>query len=294
MLHDPLALPGRARLAPGGHPGQRADRDRLRPRRPGRRAARPGGPQRGRRSRARFRIARRRPLAVDELDPETSALLVEAAGFRRGRIEMQDAERSRLVDEPPAAGRSCCPTARVAGLGPADIDALADELVVADGMVPVRRSTPIRASQRLPRRCPGCHGCRTGRATSSQVLDTAAVIVCCGSGGVGKTTTAAVIGLEAARRGRRVVVVTIDPARRLADALGLADGLGAEPQRIELVAPVPGTNVTSPKHSSGRVVGDDARRRGDLRRAGPPPRREPRSDRRHPRRTRSTRTSPVR
>ncbi len=77
------------------------------------------------------------------------------------------------------------------------------------------------------------------------MLDTAAVIVCCGSGGVGKTTAAAVIGLEAARRGRRVVVVTIDPARRLADALGLADGLAAEPQRIELVTSVPGTDVTS-------------------------------------------------
>ena len=60
--------------------------------------------------------------------------------------------------------------------------------------------------------------------------------MCCGSGGVGKTTTAAVIGLEAARAGRRAVVVTIDPARRLADALGLADGLAAEPQRIELDA----------------------------------------------------------
>ena len=58
------------------------------------------------------------------------------------------------------------------------------------------------------------------------------MLVCCGSGGVGKTTTAAVIGLEAARRGRRVVVVTIDPARRLADALGLADGLTGEPQRV--------------------------------------------------------------
>ena len=58
--------------------------------------------------------------------------------------------------------------------------------------------------------------------------------MCCGSGGVGKTTTAAVIGLEAARHGRRAVVVTIDPARRLADALGLPDGLAAEPQRIEL------------------------------------------------------------
>ena len=66
----------------------------------------------------------------------------------------------------------------------------------------------------------------------SDVVGGASVLVCCGSGGVGKTTTAAVIGLEAARRGRRVVVVTIDPARRLADALGLADGLTGEPQRV--------------------------------------------------------------
>jgi anion-transporting ArsA/GET3 family ATPase len=70
--------------------------------------------------------------------------------------------------------------------------------------------------------------------TDGDVVDSSTVIVCCGSGGVGKTTTAAVLGLEAARRGRRAVVVTIDPARRLADALGLADGLAAEPQRIEL------------------------------------------------------------
>ena len=47
------------------------------------------------------------------------------------------------------------------------------------------------------------------------------VIVCCGSGGVGKTTTAAALALRAADRGRRVVVLTIDPARRLAQSLGL-------------------------------------------------------------------------
>ncbi len=51
------------------------------------------------------------------------------------------------------------------------------------------------------------------------------VIVCCGTGGVGKTTTAAVLALAAARRGRDAVVVTIDPAKRLADTLGLV-GLG--------------------------------------------------------------------
>lgn len=63
------------------------------------------------------------------------------------------------------------------------------------------------------------------------ITDEARVIVCCGSGGVGKTTVAALIALEAARRGRRAVVVTIDPAKRLADALGL-DDLTNEPATI--------------------------------------------------------------
>jgi anion-transporting ArsA/GET3 family ATPase len=50
------------------------------------------------------------------------------------------------------------------------------------------------------------------------------IIVCCGSGGVGKTTTAAALGLRAAEvHGRRTVVMTIDPARRLAQALGLSE-----------------------------------------------------------------------
>ncbi len=47
------------------------------------------------------------------------------------------------------------------------------------------------------------------------------IIVCCGSGGVGKTTVAAAVGLRAAERGRRVVVLTVDPARRLAQSMGL-------------------------------------------------------------------------
>jgi len=58
------------------------------------------------------------------------------------------------------------------------------------------------------------------------------VIVCTGSGGVGKTTTAAVIALEAARQGRRACVVTIDPAKRLADALGL-ESLSNSPSRVD-------------------------------------------------------------
>ncbi len=71
----------------------------------------------------------------------------------------------------------------------------------------------------------------------TEAVADATVVVCCGSGGVGKTTTAAALGLELAFQGRRVVVVTIDPARRLADALGLPDGLGNEPTRLPLPGP---------------------------------------------------------
>lgn len=61
----------------------------------------------------------------------------------------------------------------------------------------------------------------------------ARVVVLAGGGGVGKTTTAAGIGLGLARQGRRVCVLTIDPARRLADALGLEGGAD-EPVRVPL------------------------------------------------------------
>jgi anion-transporting ArsA/GET3 family ATPase len=50
---------------------------------------------------------------------------------------------------------------------------------------------------------------------------TTEIIVCCGSGGVGKTTTSAALALRAAERGRKVVVLTIDPARRLAQSMGI-------------------------------------------------------------------------
>jgi len=70
-----------------------------------------------------------------------------------------------------------------------------------------------------------------------EIMTTADVIVCCGSGGVGKTTTAAALGLQAAREGRRCVVVTIDPAKRLADALGVPDKLTNDPVRLEVEGP---------------------------------------------------------
>ena len=55
----------------------------------------------------------------------------------------------------------------------------------------------------------------------SQLLETKRVLVCCGAGGVGKTTVSASLALAAARRGRRVLVVTIDPSKRLAETLGV-------------------------------------------------------------------------
>ena len=59
------------------------------------------------------------------------------------------------------------------------------------------------------------------------------LMLTCGPGGVGKTTTAAALGVAAARAGRRTVVVTVDPARRLADALGLGDDAEAdEPHQV--------------------------------------------------------------
>jgi anion-transporting ArsA/GET3 family ATPase len=59
------------------------------------------------------------------------------------------------------------------------------------------------------------------------------ILICCGSGGVGKTTISAALGIAQACAGRRACVVTIDPARRLAESLGL-ESLGNQPQAIDL------------------------------------------------------------
>lgn len=71
------------------------------------------------------------------------------------------------------------------------------------------------------------------RLDTDPLLDDPAtrIVVCCGSGGVGKTTTAAALGVRAAERGRKVVVLTIDPARRLAQSMGIAS-LDNVPRRV--------------------------------------------------------------
>jgi anion-transporting ArsA/GET3 family ATPase len=66
----------------------------------------------------------------------------------------------------------------------------------------------------------------------ADVLHERRIIVCVGSGGVGKTTTAAALALAAARRGKRTLVLTIDPAKRLANSLGL-EALGHQVQEVD-------------------------------------------------------------
>src|ERR1700691_1213725 len=87
------------------------------------------------------------------------------------------------------------------------------------------------------------------------------VIVCCGSGGVGKTTTAAALGLRAAEHGRHVVVLTVDPARRLAQSMGLTS-LDNTP-RLVPVPDRPGSRVTDNGGSNGDGPGDKGASAGE-------------------------------
>jgi len=92
------------------------------------------------------------------------------------------------------------------------------------------------------------------------------IVVCGGSGGVGKTTTAAVLAMRAAEAGRRAVVVTIDPAKRLADALGIGT-LSNEATRVE--GPWPGelwAMMLDTKSTFDALVGKHAADRAQLER----------------------------
>ena len=93
-------------------------------------------------------------------------------------------------------------------------------------------------------------------------LADARIVVCCGAGGVGKTTLSAALGLWGAMEGRKTVVLTIDPARRLADALGLS-ALDHEPRRVAesvfdgIGPPPPGelwAMMLDTKHTFDRLV----------------------------------------
>ena len=82
----------------------------------------------------------------------------------------------------------------------------------------------------------------------SELIASKRLLICVGSGGVGKTTTAAAIGLQGALMGRKVLVLTIDPARRLANSLGLSR-FGNDETRIDLA----GMGLTEAEEAGGEL-----------------------------------------
>ncbi len=79
------------------------------------------------------------------------------------------------------------------------------------------------------------------------------IIVCCGAGGVGKTTTSAALALRAAERGRKVVVLTIDPAKRLAQSMGI-EALDNVPRPVQGLRPAPGSTGGSAPHLDAMML----------------------------------------
>ncbi len=144
---------------------------------------------------------------AEHLDRLPAGALADAAAFRLHRCRAEHEQLDRLAAALPLP-QLIVPFAPAGELTGATIDALVDAFV-----------EQIESS---------------AVSGLAELVERAAVIVCAGPGGVGKTTTSAAIALEAARRGRRVVVVTVDPAKRLADALGLTEGLSNDPAQIEL------------------------------------------------------------
>ena len=135
-----------------------------------------------------------------------ASLIASCASHLRSRYELN----RRYVEE--IARASGLPTMTLPYLGsgihgPDDLAVLAELLV-----------GPVNGAVRMS-------------ITPEEIVDGRRIVVCVGSGGVGKTTIAAALALGGARRGRRVLVLTIDPANRLADALGVG-ALGNTPRAI--------------------------------------------------------------
>ena len=205
MLSDPTRCQVLARDPGRRDPGERGRGDGVRARGPGRDRARPSGGERlparplvRRRRRDHRRRARRRP---------TSPATTRSRSTRRpaSSVRVARSKKSRCDDS-----RSGSRSPRFAC-----------------------RSSPRRSARPRCMISPTCSRPRSpgyaderggGCPTSVDSSRSNTSLVCCGTGGVGKTTTAAALAVEGARRGRRVAVITIDPARRLADTLGLAVG----------------------------------------------------------------------
>jgi anion-transporting ArsA/GET3 family ATPase len=207
--------------------------------------------------------------------PESVGVL-EALQFEYERFAAQQSQVAALSQRLPLP-QVHLPLLACAALGPVELALLSDELRlvpavpraahresssttglsaddVSSQVVSLRSSVPIRG-KRAAKPSIGSGQVavtRTGKPLDGGIgaaLANRRVVLVCGPGGVGKTTTAAALGLAHAQQGRRVAVVTIDPAKRLADALGLTDGLRNTPTRVEL---------TGLSEAGQRVDGDGA------------------------------------
>ena len=153
--------------------------------------------------------------------------LVDEGRHHAERRRLEDSQRALIED----ARR---PVLRAAATWPAASTSVGSTSSPRCWPRRVSRERPRRPTSRRPTRARGrAHGSvpwsrptTPGRSSTSTPCWTTAdrgIIVCCGSGGVGKTTTSAALALRAAERGRKVVVLTIDPARRLAQSMGVVE-----------------------------------------------------------------------
>jgi anion-transporting ArsA/GET3 family ATPase len=188
-------------------------------------------------------------LPVNELI-ETSDLVEDRAGVQLSGVVVNAVDTFPAVlefdglqgpTELVAAAVAAADYRRTRQLDEAEqIERLASAVPLPTEILP-HESAGQQSSSRVPGERAEVQACGTnGPSPLAELLASARVIVCWGSGGVGKTTAAAVLGRQAARAGRRAVVVTIDPARRLADALGLPGGLTGEPQHVAVAEAAPG------------------------------------------------------
>ena len=198
MLTDPGTLLGGARHAAGGDTGERARRHRvlaggscrLQPRARDRERSLPRARRDGRRP------GRRRRSGRSRADARRGGCAAHRGRFRSARV---DACRTSSWRGCPSVCRSRRSTCRSSSR-------------------PTSHTTTCTCS---PTRCSRASRTRLAAVmTLEAIVAASSIVLCCGTGGVGKTTIAASIALHGARRGRRCVVVTIDPAKRLADALG--------------------------------------------------------------------------
>jgi len=171
--------------------------------------------------------------------PSPRALARCAAHLRQRRAAQK--ERLAALAEATALPLLILPRLPQAVRGPEDLDRLAAPLLAQPQPGPQVTGT---GGARLASQPGGAPHSAADAARVADAADAGAVeelvarrrvVACVGPGGVGKTTLAAALALGAARRGRRALVVTVDPARRLADALGLP-ALDDQPRRV----PVPG------------------------------------------------------